>query len=86
MSLQSHRDELASTACALAARGKGLLAADESTGTIGKRFEAIGVANTEANRRAYRSLLATAHKLSDHISGVILFEETPVSRQCGCAG
>ena len=76
MSLQSHRDELASTACALAARGKGLLAADESTGTIGKRFEAIGVANTEANRRAYRSLLATAPKLSDHISGVILFEET----------
>ncbi len=76
MSLESFRDELASTACTLAARGKGLLAADESTGTIGKRFEAIGVDNTEANRRAYRSLLATTPELNEHISGVILFEET----------
>ncbi|MEI8251722.1 MAG: class I fructose-bisphosphate aldolase [Synechococcus sp. ELA057] len=76
MTLDSYRDELASTAAALAAPGTGLLAADESTGTIGKRFEAIGLENTEENRRAYRSLLATSEGLQEHISGVILFEET----------
>ncbi|EDY39799.1 fructose-bisphosphate aldolase class-I [Cyanobium sp. PCC 7001] len=76
MSLDSFRDDLAATACALAAEGKGLLAADESTGTVGKRFAAIGVENTEENRRAYRSLLASTPDLEDHISGVILYEET----------
>ncbi|SBO42124.1 class I fructose-bisphosphate aldolase [Cyanobium sp. NIES-981] len=76
MTLESFREELASTACALAAQGKGLLAADESTGTVGKRFAAIGVENTEEHRRAYRSLLATAPGIDDHISGVILYEET----------
>jgi len=76
MALNDFRDELAATAAALAAPGTGLLAADESTGTIGKRFEAIGLENTEANRRAYRSLLATTAGLSAHISGVILYEET----------
>ena len=76
MALQAFRDELASTAAALAAPGTGLLAADESTGTIGKRFDAIDLENSEENRRAYRSLLATTPGLSDHISGVILFEET----------
>jgi fructose-bisphosphate aldolase class I len=76
MTLESFRDELAATACSLAAQGKGLLAADESTGTIGKRFAAIGVENTEATRCAYRSLLASAPGLSEAISGVILYEET----------
>ncbi|MFZ9827162.1 MAG: class I fructose-bisphosphate aldolase, partial [Vulcanococcus sp.] len=76
MALDDFRDELAATAAALAAPGTGLLAADESTGTIGKRFDAIGLENTEEHRRAYRSLLATTEGLSDHISGVILYEET----------
>mgnify|MGYP006274798213 CR=1 FL=1 len=76
MTLDAFRDELAATAAALAAPGTGLLAADESTGTIGKRFEAIGLDNSEAHRRAYRSLLATAPGLAESISGVILFEET----------
>jgi fructose-bisphosphate aldolase class I len=76
MALHDFRDELASTAAALAAPGTGLLAADESTGTIGKRFEAIGLENTEEHRRAYRSLLATSEGLNEHVSGVILYEET----------
>lgn len=76
MALDDYREELAATAAALAAPGTGLLAADESTGTIGKRFAAIGLENTEEHRRAYRSLLATAQGLGEHISGVILFEET----------
>ena len=76
MALEAFRDELAATAAALATAGKGLLAADESTGTIGKRFAAIDLENTEEHRRAYRSLLATAHGLAEQISGVILFEET----------
>jgi fructose-bisphosphate aldolase class I len=76
MALDAFRDELAATAAALASPGTGLLAADESNGTIGKRFAAIGLENTEANRRAYRSLLTTTDGLADHISGVILFEET----------
>ncbi|MEY4352481.1 MAG: hypothetical protein RLZZ609_722 [Cyanobacteriota bacterium] len=76
MTLDAHRDDLAATAAALAAPGTGLLAADESTGTIGKRFAAIGLENNEAHRRAYRSLLATTAGLAEHISGVILYEET----------
>ena len=57
--------------------GKGLLAADESTGTIQKRFDAIGVENTETNRRDYRELLfRSTEPMRDCISGVILFEET----------
>jgi fructose-bisphosphate aldolase class I len=69
-------DELASTARAMVAPGKGILAADESTGTIEKRFTSIGVESTEDNRRAYREMLFTAKGLGDHISGVILFDET----------
>ncbi|MFM7676985.1 MAG: class I fructose-bisphosphate aldolase, partial [Synechococcus sp.] len=76
MALDDFRDELAATAAALAAPGTGLLAADESTGTIGKRFAAIELENTEAHRCAYRSLLATTEGLEEHISGVILYEET----------
>ncbi len=62
---------------AMVARGKGILAADESTGTIKKRFDAIGVENTEGNRRDYRELLfRTEAAMTQHISGVILFDET----------
>jgi fructose-bisphosphate aldolase class I len=67
---------LRETARELVARGKGILAADESSGTIEKRFDQIGVTSTEENRRAYRQLLFTTPGLEDHISGVILFDET----------
>ncbi|NUM25278.1 MAG: fructose-bisphosphate aldolase class I [Candidatus Buchananbacteria bacterium] len=56
--------------------GKGILAADESFGTIGKRFDKIGLASTEENRRAYREMLLTAPELNKYISGVIMFDET----------
>ena len=69
--------ELAATAQAIVARGKGILAADESTGTMGKRFANIDVENTEENRRLYRQLLFTTDKeVAKYISGVILFHET----------
>lgn len=71
------RKELSETANAIVAPGKGILAADESTGTCGKRFASINVENVEDNRRQYRQLLFTAGSgLADHISGVILFHET----------
>jgi fructose-bisphosphate aldolase class I len=70
------REELEKTAKAMVADGKGLLAADESTGTIGKRFAGIGVENTEDNRRAYRELLFTTKGFEQYVSGVIMFEET----------
>jgi fructose-bisphosphate aldolase class I len=69
-------NDLAAIAQAMAAPGKGILAADESTGTIGKRFEGINVENTEENRRAYRDMLFLTRGLGDHISGVILYDET----------
>lgn len=68
--------ELIQTAKAVATPGKGILAADESTGTIGKRLAAIGVPNEEAHRRTLRELLFTTPNFEEHISGVILFEET----------
>ena len=67
---------LADVARALVAPGKGILAADESTSTIGRRFDAIGVQNTEDNRRAYRELLFRAPGAAQYISGVILYDET----------
>jgi fructose-bisphosphate aldolase class I len=67
---------LAVTARALVAPGKGILAADESDGTIKKRFDSIQVESTEENRRAYRDLLFTTQGMEEHISGVILFDET----------
>ncbi len=76
MALEAFRDELVATATAIASPGKGLLAADESTGTIGKRFEAIGLENTEDHRRDYRTLLASTSGLGEFVSGVILYEET----------
>src|SRR6266700_8248644 len=68
--------ELHETAKALVAEGKGILAADESDGTIKKRFDSIGVESTEDNRRAYRELLFTTEGAEEYISGVILFDET----------
>lgn len=56
--------------------GFGILAADESTGTIGKRFEKIKVENNVENRRAYRELLITTPDWEKYISGIIMFEET----------
>jgi fructose-bisphosphate aldolase, class I len=67
---------LQQTARALVAPGKGILAADESDGTIKKRFDTIEVESTEENRRAYRDMLFTTPGIGDHISGVILFDET----------
>jgi len=68
--------QLQSTAQALVAEGKGILAADESDGTIKKRFDSIGVESTEDNRRAYRELLFATEGAEEFISGVILFDET----------
>ncbi|HEV7525806.1 MAG TPA: class I fructose-bisphosphate aldolase [Acidimicrobiia bacterium] len=68
--------DLKQTARALVAPGKGILAADESSGTIKKRFDAIGCDSTEDRRRAYREMLFTTAGAADHISGVILFDET----------
>ena len=67
---------LAKTANELVAPGKGILAADESDGTIKKRFDSIGAESTEENRRAYRDLLFTTEGAEGFISGVILFDET----------
>jgi fructose-bisphosphate aldolase, class I len=67
---------LQSTAQALVAEGKGILAADESTGTIKKRLDSIGVESTEDTRRDYRQLLFTTEGAEDYISGVILYDET----------
>ncbi|HEX5587353.1 MAG TPA: class I fructose-bisphosphate aldolase [Acidimicrobiia bacterium] len=70
------RSELHETARALVAPGKGILAADESSGTIKKRFDSIDVESTEDNRRAYREMLFRTAGAADHVSGVILFDET----------
>lgn len=67
---------LANIAKELVAPGKGILAADESTGTIEKRLKSVGVSSTEENRRSYRELLFATHGLSEFISGVILYDET----------
>ena len=70
-------DELVTTAKKMVAKGKGILAADESSGTIKKRFDAIGVESTEANRRDYREMLfRTVDAMKRNISGVILYDET----------
>jgi len=68
--------DLASIAQAMVAPGKGILAADESSPTIKKRFDAIGTESTEENRRTYREMLFTTPAMADYISGVILFDET----------
>ena len=68
--------EMATVAQAMVAPGKGILAADESTGTIEKRFNGIKVENVEENRRAYRDMLFTTRGLEQYIGGVILYDET----------
>ena len=67
---------LSKTAAAMVAKGKGLLAADESAGTCETRFKSVGVECTEENRRAYRGLLFTTPGIEQYLSGVILFDET----------
>lgn len=70
------QNKLRSTCMKLVTKGKGILAADESTRTIAKRFAAINLPSTEDNRRNYRQLLFTAPNIEKYISGVILFDET----------
>jgi fructose-bisphosphate aldolase class I len=69
-------DDLESTAQALVAAGRGILAADESLATIGKRFGAVGIPSTEETRRAYREMLFTTPGLAEFVSGVIMHDET----------
>ena len=69
-------DQLEDIAQAMVAPGKGIIAIDESTNTIKKRFEAVGIECTEETRRAYREMLLTTPNLGEHISGAILFDET----------
>jgi fructose-bisphosphate aldolase, class I len=68
--------ELSATARALVAKSRGILAADESTGTIRKRFDSIKLESTEENRRAYREMLFSAPGAQEYISGVIMYDET----------
>jgi len=70
------KELLSKTAAAMVARGKGVLAADESSGTCEKRFKSVNVECTEENRRAYRGLLFTTPGVEQYVSGVILFDET----------
>jgi fructose-bisphosphate aldolase class I len=69
-------EQLAETALAMVAPGKGIIAIDESNATIAKRFAGVGIENSEENRRAYREMLLTTPRLGEHISGAILFDET----------
>ena len=69
-------DDMRATAIAMVQRGKGILAADESTGTIGRRLSSIGLENTEPNRKAWRNLLFSSRGYGEYVSGVILYEET----------
>jgi fructose-bisphosphate aldolase class I len=79
--INKYKEELIKNANRIVRPGCGILAADESTGTIGSRFKGINVENTEDNRRAYRELLFTASGLEKYISGVILYEETLYQKQ-----
>src|SRR5690348_5689116 len=79
------KDQLERVARAMVAKGKGLLAADESSGTIKKRFDAVGIASTAETRRDYREFMfRTRPAMAEHISGVILYDET--IRQIGADG
>src|SRR6186713_2954401 len=73
---QMNRNELARIARAMVVTNKGILAADESSGTIKKRFDGIKLESTEENRRTYREMLFTAPGVAETISGVILYDET----------
>ena len=68
--------DMESTAQALVAPGKGILAADESSSTIKRRFDSINVESTEENRRGYREMLFRTPGVAQYISGVILYDET----------
>lgn len=68
--------ELETVARAMVAKGKGILAADESSGTIKRRFDSIKIESNEDTRRAYREMLLTTKGIEEAISGVILFDET----------
>ncbi|HVO95678.1 MAG TPA: class I fructose-bisphosphate aldolase, partial [Terriglobales bacterium] len=70
------KQELEAVAQAMVAKGKGILAADESMGTIKRRFDSIKIESTETNRRAYREMLFSTKGVEEAISGVILFDET----------
>ena len=76
-------EEMIATARRITRRGHGILAADESVPTMGKRLERIGVANTEAHRRAFRELLFSTEGLGQYISGAILYDETLYQRTAG---
>ena len=76
--------ELEQVAAALVADGKGILAADETVGTLSKRFAALGIPSTEQTRRAYREMLFTAPGAAEFVSGVITYDET--IRQKSAAG
>src|SRR3954451_22773803 len=70
------KELLSKTAAAMVAKGKGILAADESSGTCEKRFKSVNVECTEENRRAYRNLLFSTPGIEQFLFGVILFDET----------
>ncbi|NEQ83284.1 MAG: fructose-bisphosphate aldolase class I [Moorea sp. SIO2I5] len=74
--MSTYAQELRATAQAMVARGKGILAMDESNGTCNKRFEKLGIPATEEYRQAYRQLILTTPDLSNYISGPILYDET----------
>lgn len=78
-----NKGELGKTIKKILSPGKGILAADESVETIGRRFIAVGEKNTEPNRELYREMLFTTPKISDYISGVILFKETLYEKTSG---
>jgi fructose-bisphosphate aldolase class I len=82
--MSAYSEELKATAKAMVAPGKGVLAMDESNGTCNKRFDALGIAQTEDRRRAYRELILDTPNLSDYVSGAILYDET--IRQSSAAG
>src|SRR6266852_1649710 len=89
-------EELVKTAKAMVAKGKGILAADESSGTIKKRFDVIGVEYRDDSRRDYREMLSrSTEAMRNHVSGVILYDETirqkakdgtPLAKLIGAAG
>jgi fructose-bisphosphate aldolase class I len=74
--MNNHIKDLEATINKLAAKGKGILAADESIATITKRFEALNIPSTEDTRRDYREMLVATPGLNEYVAGVILFEET----------
>ncbi len=84
MTQHGHREELEQTAQAMVADGKGILAADESNSTMTKRLQAVGVESSAETRRGFRELLFTAPGAEEHISGVIMYDET--IRQAGSDG